>query len=203
MGTGGETEDLKWMDRRKQVIVRLENRRQVFLRDSGGHHQSQNRAQLLHQFSQSQIQKVEGTQGRYGWPHTLPAHWTNWVGLNHIHLTSHLPLPHIPHNIIRLAIVSNKNYKWSFSCEIHLKKPHMNLYVRIFYVNFIWKKQLWYICTCSYTIVAHAELPHNRKKCFSCDWSKNALICTNLISSNAIHMLWFSCFETYRWIPVW
>lgn len=34
-GTGGETEDLKWMDRKKQLIVRLENRRQVFFRDSG------------------------------------------------------------------------------------------------------------------------------------------------------------------------
>uniref|UniRef100_A0A8W8JGJ8 Mitogen-activated protein kinase kinase kinase N-terminal domain-containing protein n=1 Tax=Magallana gigas TaxID=29159 RepID=A0A8W8JGJ8_MAGGI len=63
---GGETEDLKWMDRRKQAIVRLEIRRQVSLRDSGGHrgrYQSQNRARLPHQFSQSQIQKAEGTQG--------------------------------------------------------------------------------------------------------------------------------------------
>lgn len=34
-GTGGETEDLKWMDRKKQLIVRLENRRQVFFGDSG------------------------------------------------------------------------------------------------------------------------------------------------------------------------
>lgn len=35
-GTGGETEDLKWnMDRKKPAIVRLENRRQVFFRDSG------------------------------------------------------------------------------------------------------------------------------------------------------------------------
>eukprot|EP00105_Crassostrea_gigas_P036940 XP_019921088.1 PREDICTED: uncharacterized protein LOC105324303 [Crassostrea gigas] len=33
---GGETEDLKWnMDRKKPAIVRLENRRQVFFRDSG------------------------------------------------------------------------------------------------------------------------------------------------------------------------
>lgn len=121
-GAGGETEDLKWMDRKKQAIVRLEIRSQVSLRDSGchrGRHQSQDQAWLPHQFSQSQIQKAEGTQGRYGWPHTLPAHWINWVGLNHINLTSHLSLPHIPHNIIRLAIVSNINCKWNFSCEIH------------------------------------------------------------------------------------
>lgn len=84
---------------------------------SSGRHQSQDQAWLPHQFSQSQIQKAEGTQGRYGWPHTLPAHWTNWVGLNHINLTSHLPLPHIPHNIIRLVIVSSKNCKRSFSLK--------------------------------------------------------------------------------------
>lgn len=35
LGTGGETEDLKWMDRKKQVKVRLANRKQVFFGDSG------------------------------------------------------------------------------------------------------------------------------------------------------------------------
>lgn len=151
------------MDRKKKAIVRLEKRRQVSLRDSGGHrgrHQSQNRARLRHQFSQSQIQKAEGTQGRYGWPHTLPAHWTNWVGLNHINLTSHLPLPHIPHNIIRLAIVSNINCKRSFSLKS---------------ITWICMWEI-YIYTCSYTIVAHAELPHKRNERYSCDWGKNAFV---------------------------
>lgn len=116
-GTGGETEDLKW-----NMDSEAGEQEAGLLQGLGGHrsrHQSQDQARLPHQFSQSQIQKAEGTQGRYGWPHTLPAHWINWVGLNHTNLTSHLSLPHIPHNIIRLAIVSNINCKWNFSCEIH------------------------------------------------------------------------------------
>lgn len=59
------------------------------------------------------------------------------------------------------------------------KKRHMNLYVRSFLCEFHLKKIIViYICTCScsYTIVAHAELPHNRKKCISCDWGKNAFV---------------------------
>lgn len=74
----------RWRDRRFEVDGQKEagdseagEQEAGLLRGLGGHrgrHQSQDRARIPYQFSQSQIQKAEGTQGRYGWPHTLPAH---------------------------------------------------------------------------------------------------------------------------------